>query len=61
MTRAILLVDKFSLKGNAGKFKQYGSKGETVEIISWHDNVAIVKGKSGTFSIKKEDLKQQKK
>lgn len=50
--KATLLKDIFShCKG----LKQYGTKGEKVEVISIRGNVAIVEGKT-RFSIKIEDL-----
>lgn len=57
--KAILLIDKYSNKSNGKTYPLYASKNETVTIISKHDNVYIVEGKTGRFSVREEHLKLQ--
>lgn len=58
MDTAVLKIDKYALKGTNNVFPKYASKGDIVKIISWHDEVAIVEGKGGRFSIRREFLKK---
>lgn len=55
--QATLLKDVYGNKSNGKQFPQYGSKNEIVTIISQHDNVYIVEGKSGRFPVRKECVK----
>lgn len=40
----------------SGKNQPYGKKWEVVMLISDHDGILIVEGKSGRFPVKKEDV-----
>jgi predicted proteasome-type protease len=48
-----LLIDKYS---TFKKKHQYGKRGERVKHISQSDTVLIVEGKSGRFSIKRNEV-----